>query len=266
MVSLSLALMFIGYNIGGRLGLFVGFLNAVILNTLVYLYGDSQLLMKMDAKKWSGQDPWGLIDLAQKYSKMIGIPTPQIWVFESDSATVFSLGQSWQRSSICFSTGLLSKLTKDELSTIVAHQVSHIHRLDTFGFGAASVFANLAVAIAQILDKVWPPNLINKNKKRRPFLSLLSPLAWSIVRLAVRDKMYFENDDMAVSLIGDRQVLAETLWKLEGMAQSRPLQIPPCTSHFFIVNPQGPTEKNWFLLAHPKIDIRVKRLVGYYPL
>jgi heat shock protein HtpX len=128
------------------------------------------------------------------------------------------------------------------------------------------MLANLSIAAGQILDHLWPVNIFKRQIAQRPFSNLLSPLAWTILRIAVRDKLYFQNDDLAVILIDDRRILAETLWKLEGLAMAEPLKIPACTSHFFIVNPQGLQEKNWFLLTHPKIDIRVKRLIGYYPL
>lgn len=265
-VVTALAHLFIGYQIADRLGLFIGFIMAVAMNCLVFFFGESQLLKRLRCQKLEGQDSWGLQTRAALFAKKAGIPNPTIYIMNHKTPAAFSTGHAWRNAAICVSTGLLKKLSEEELNAVIAHQVSHIVKVDTFGFGASSTIANSFVGMAQVLDRLLPTNWISSNWKQRPFMNLLSPLAWLIIRLVAKDKSFFEADDLAVSLLGDRKVLANTLWKLESYAQTAPLDVPPCTSHLFIVNPEGLKETNWFFLLHPKMETRLRRMVGYYPL
>ena len=78
-------------------------------------------------------------------------------------------------------------------------------------------------------------------------------------------RFIFENDLQAAELIHDRFRLAEVLWRLEGLAQTQPLHPPPCSSHLFIVNPEGYRQKLLFK-SHPSIEVRLQKLMGYYPI
>lgn len=255
----SLALLIIGYQVGERLGLLIGFLLAVSMNFFVFFYGESRVLSKLKAKRLKGQDAWGLIAKVEKMSAQVGMPAPAVFVTPHASANAFCVGQSWKRSSLAFTIGLLETLNDAELDAVVAHQICHIRRLDNFAFGVSSVFANSIVGLGQFLDSVLPYKL-------QFFMPLLSPIGWVIIKSAVREKSYFENDLMASELLENRALLGEVLWRMERLAQTQPLEIPPCTSHLFIVNPEGFKQKNLFLRSHPSIEVRLQKLMGYYPI
>lgn len=264
-VLLSLAQLFLGYKLADRLGLFLGFLSAVGLNIVVFFFGESQLLKKLKASRWQGQDPWGLNERLKRIAHRAGTKAPHLYVFENETPAAFAVGHTWRSGSICLSSGLLKTFTEAELEATLAHQLCHIQRLDTFAFGVSSTLANSFIGIAQYLDQIWPFKFQN-SFTRRPFLNLLSPISWFIIRLSVGHKNYFENDELAATLLPDRKALAQALWKLDSYSETGPMTIPPCTSHLFIVNPEGKKEKNWFLITHPKVELRIKKLIGYYPL
>lgn len=259
LITLSMAHLIIGYQLADRVGLFIGFLMAVALNLLIFSFGETNLLGKMHAHILEGQDPWGVIEKVNQFSKHAGVfPAPKIYLLETNTPTALALGHAWRRGAIGVSRGLLEKLEHEELHAVIAYLVCYIHRLDSFGFGVTSIIANSFMGLAAALDKPFP--------KVRPFTWLLSPLAWLVIRIAVNDKNFYDNDDLATSLLHERAWLARALWKLQGYADSVPLEIPPCTSHLFVVSPRGAYEKNWFNQAHPKTSHRIQRLVGYYPI
>lgn len=259
-------MMLIGFHFAGRMGLFIGFLFTVSFHCLIFFYGNSQLLSYLDAQLLEGQDPWDLQNLLRRHSMLLQIPKPRLYISDSPGSFAFSLGQSWQRSSVCVSTGLLNHLSPDEVEAVIAHQICHIHRLNTFGFGVAHVVSFSLVGLGRLLDQIFMPVAKIQNQIHRPFTNIISPLAWLILKMAVTDKVYFQNDEMAAQLLNDRRYLAEALWKLNGLCTSYPMTLPPCSNHFFMVNPMGLKENNWFLLAHPKVDVRIKKLIGYFPL
>lgn len=258
-LSSSLALLVVGYQLGERLGLMIGFMFAVLLNFMVFFYGESRVLAKLNAKRLKGQDAWGLLDLVGSFSEQLGVPVPSVYLIPDASANAFAVGHSWKKGSLGFTQGLLQTLDQDELEAVVAHQLCHIRRLDTFAFGVSSTLANSVVGLGQFLDSFLPYRL-------QFFMPLLSPIGWLIIKLVVGEKSFFENDLMASQLMGDRVRLGEALWRLEGLAQTRPLVIPACTSHLFMVNPEGFKQRNLFLKSHPPIEVRIQKLMGYYPI
>lgn len=261
----SIALIVLGNQFAGRLGLFLGLLAALSMNFFLFFYGENRLLEKLGAKKWSGQDPWGLNSKLTKTCKQLSIKKPMLCIFENNTATAFSLSLPWGRSSIAFSTGLLNKLSPQEIEAVLVHQISHVQRLDSFLFGVSSLIANSIVGFGDFLDRFWIPNFFFQ-KKQAFFRTLLSPIGWIIIKSVIRNKIYFENDLLAAELIKDRRRLAEVLWRLESLAENTPNLVPSCTSHLFIVNPEGLLQKNIFLKSHPSTPDRIKRLIGYYPI
>ena len=259
-LSSSLALLIIGYQLGERVGLLIGFLAALLLNFFVFFYGESRALSRLDAKRLKGQDAWGLIDMVEKLSVKLGLPSaPAVYLIPHTSSNAFCVGHSWKIGSLGFTYGLVQKMNPEELEAVVAHQLCHIRRLDSFAYSVSSTLANSVVGLGQFLDSFLPYRL-------HFFMPLLSPVGWLIIKLVVGKNSFFENDLMASHLLENRQQLGEVLWRLEGLAQTQPLTVPPCTSHLFIVNPEGFQQKNLFLKSHPPIAIRLQKLMGYYPI
>ncbi len=258
-------MLILGHQLAHRLGLFLGLIAALSMNFFLFFYGENRLLEKLGAIRWRGQDPWGLSGLLVKTCDKLSIKKPMLCVFDHHTATAFSVGLPWGRSSIAFSTGLLKKLTAEEIEAVLVHQVCHIQRLDSFLFGVSSLIANSLVGFGDFIDQFWIPNFFFQ-KKQKIFRTLFSPIGWLIIKSVVRNRVYFENDLLAGELINDRRRLAEVLWRLESLAENNPRLVPACTSHLFIVNPEGLLQKNLFLKSHPPTSERIKRLIGYYPI
>lgn len=264
--ALALAHLFAGYRFYGRTGLWVGFLMATAFVILVYSFSEPPLIRKFKARQLKGQDAWNLRETATRFARMAGVPVPDVFLMENPTPIAFTMGPSWHFASLCLSTSLLEKLSASEVEAVVAHQICHLRRLETFSFAISSSIANSLLGLATILDISWPVNWRAGRLKQRPFLTLLAPMAGFILRIAHSDRSYFENDDLTASLLPDRKALASALWKIESYCQTQPLDIPACTNHLFIVNPEGLKESNWFFAPHPKMESRLKRLVGTYPL
>lgn len=254
-----LAQFIIGYLLGGRMGLFIALMLNIALVLLIFFRSDSPILDFLHARSIEGQDAWGLLPFLQKHSTQLSMTPPDLYVFSHPTPSVLSVGRAWNNSAIGISTGLIKRLSHAEIEALMVHQICHLHRLNTFGYTVSQVLAHALMGAAQTLDELIP-------RQHKPFSRLLAPLAHLILKPSVRDKVFFENDDMAISILNDRRVLAEAMWKLDSMARAEPLTILPCSSHFFMVNPSGHQQKNRFLLTHPKIDIRIKRLIGYWPI
>lgn len=262
---IALAHLFIGYQWGGRLGLFIGLMMAVCLTMLVFYFGTPDLLRFFNAQKLQGQDPWGILDIAGKFSVPLEMYVPSLYLIPQSVPLAFSLGRPGKNAAIGLSEGLLRKLTPDEVAAVIAHQLAHIRTVDTFRVGVSSTLASAAIGLSKVLDQAIPTNWVGKTHQKL-FESILSPMAGLFIRFAVSDKDYFANDDLAASLLPHKQALAMAIWKMQSYSQTEPIKIIPCTSHLFIVNPEGLKESNWFSANHPSLESRIRRLVGTFPL
>lgn len=262
----SLTLLILGYELGERIGLFVGFLCAVSLNFFVFFYGESNILLSLHAKQIKGQDAWGLEEILEKYSAHLGIHPPDLYLVPSETETAFCVNHLWRKGSLAITTGLVKNFSKEDLEAVLAYQLCSLNKLDSFMVGVTSTLANALVGLGLLLDHFWPPNyFLLRSQKQKPFLRLLTPVGWGLIKLANGHKRFYENDLQAAELIHDRFRMAEVLWRLEGLAQTQPLRPPPCSSHLFIVNPEGYRQKLLFK-SHPSIEVRLQKLMGYYPI
>lgn len=261
LIGICLSFLVLGERWGGRTGLLTGFLLAVAVNSLIFFLGESRILSRFGARRLKGRDPWGLRDKVLELSRKLNQAEPSLALIEHPAATAFSVGFSTRRPCLCVTTGLLEKLSPQELEAVLAQQLCHVGRMDNFGFSVTSVLANTIMSLGQFLDSLWPPNFF-LGKKQKPFLTLFSPIGWLIIRAVVRSSTYFDNDRQGAELIQSRDRLGEVLWRLEGLAQTQPLDVPPCTSHLFIVNPEGFRQRNFFLRSHPPLSERLKKLTG----
>ena len=259
LLGVSFACLILGYELGGRLGLFLGLVIAIALHAFIFVYGQSDLPQKMQTTPLRGEDAWGLNQTLKNMSSEIGLSTPKISLVDSNSPLALSIVQPWQPGHLILSTSLLQKLTPHELNMVVAHLLGHLHHMDNFHSGVISGTVRLILGIAQFLDEMWIPNYWRK-QKQTPFKYLMGPLAWLVLRTTVNSKFYYQNDDLAVVLTKDRKALADALWKTQGMANARPYSLPPCASSHFFINPQGGSS-TW-LDTHPRVSERIRRLIG----
>jgi heat shock protein HtpX len=248
---LSLAHLFIGYQLGGRLGLFIGLLLAVVFNFLLFTYTDNRLLNFFNAEEILGRDSWKLLDRAKIFARNAGMEKPKIFVAEHPTPFAFSLAHLGRNGSVCLSSSLLNKLDDIEVSAVLAHQICKISTLQSLSSGAASSVANAFLGLAYTLDQ-FPPIRLAK-----PFTRMISPVAWLLIRAFMPERKFHENDDQASSMVEDRYPLANALWKIESYCETMPFQTLPCTEHLFIVSPKG---------SHRLTESRIRRLAGTFPL
>lgn len=246
----------LGYQLGGRLGLLAAFGVTLALNVLIFFFGDQKIISELKAQQIQGQDPFGTLEIVRAIAQKLKMPTPKVYLFESNLPTSFTVGHSWQRPSLGLSESLLKKLNTQEIECVVAHQLCRIKRWDSFSYSVTSTLANTLLGLGQFIDRFLPFQVLTV---------LLTPLSWIVIKMIVRDKNIFINDQEASKVLSDRFLLGRTLWKLQGYAENNPLQISPCLGHLFIVDPQASSQKNFFTSFHPKIQTRLSRLMGYYP-
>jgi heat shock protein HtpX len=171
-ISLALSLLGIGRYIGpgGRLEL-------VPLAVFCLAWGMGGAFVSLQLSRWMAKQAVGvqLVDgrtgnhdldwlhnTVGNLARQAGLPLPEVGVYDSPEVNAFATGPSKRRSLVAVSTGLLRNMTRDEVTGVLAHEVSHIANGDmvtmTLLQGVVNAFAMFfarlaAFAVRRSLDE-----------------------------------------------------------------------------------------------------------------
>lgn len=257
-----------GMQIGGRQGLILAFAVALIMNYISLFYSQRILLWTYRALPLEGSDPYGINKILTRLAKTAQIEKPKLYLIPSSTPNAFSSG-----SSVVITDGFLRVLTKDEQTTILAHEVAHIKNHDSLIMTSAAVMGSLVMYVSQFIQ--WVIFLGRSPKDKQPthvigrfFLNLFAPVSALLVQIAVRKKREFAADELATQLSeveSSKQVLASALWKIHNYSLSKPMPATLSTAHLFVVSPLQHKGVAKLFLTHPETKERIKNLTGRYP-
>lgn len=247
-----------------------GVIIVLSINSWLYFYSEIRLENIFPGQLIEGQNAWGLLDSARKFSLIARIPVPKIVILPSSSPQAMVMGRSWSSATIYLTEGLLRALSPTEREAVIAYQISCIKKLDTLIFTFASAITGLIFSASRAIDLLFRgilgPKSDQRSRQNHLFSWFMAPFATLIVKVAIGSGRYITNDSLAATWIKDPKALAQALWKLESYAATKPLEIPPSTAPLFIVNPL--TGHGWtrYFHVHPSVERRIKNLIGYYPI
>jgi heat shock protein HtpX len=74
---------------------------------------------------------WDLYNMVENLSITAGLPMPTVEIIETEALNAYASGLGPADATIAVTRGLLDALTKDELETVLAHELTHIRNRDT---------------------------------------------------------------------------------------------------------------------------------------
>jgi len=238
-----------------------------------YFESDKIILAVSGAREVAIEENKYLHNLVENLCIGAGLPKPRIYIINDTSMNAFATGRDPSHSIICFTSGIVEKLTKLELEGVIAHELSHIGNYD---IGLMSIVTVLVGTVVLISDWVTRGMFYGGRRKSASsnseisgilmivglVLLILSPIIATLMQLAIsRDREYLA-DSSAALLTRYPDGLASALKKL-----SQDTEILEAanraTSHLYIANPIK-SENRGFLASiydtHPPISERIKRL------
>ncbi|WP_131782315.1 zinc metalloprotease HtpX [Legionella gresilensis] len=265
LASLTALLLVIGNLLGGKGGLMIAFIFALIMNFSAYWYSDKIVLRMFNAEPLDESHPIYKIvaDLAQRANT----PMPKVYYIDNPTPNAFATGRNPEHASIAVTSGLLSRMTTEELTGVLAHELSHVLNRDTL---INVVSATLAGAIGSIANMfMWTSMLSHSSNEERPnpiaalAMMILAPLAAGLIQMAVSRSREYEADAAGAKLCGQPLWLASALGKLElakQQGQFTEAEQHPTTAHMFIVNPLSGERIAELFSTHPVTAERIRRL------
>lgn len=259
------------YNSPGLLPLAV--IISVSMSLVSYFYSDKIVLRMSGAKEIKRTDDPELYRTVENLSIAAGLPTPKVYLINDMALNAFATGRNPKNAVVAITTGLREKLTKPELEGVMAHELSHIGNYD---IRLTTIIVVLVGVVALLSDWMLRATIFSRrdrenNQAQAVFmivgivLAILSPIAATLIQLAVSRKREYLADASAALLTRYPEGLASALKKLA--SDREPLEVAnKATAHLYIVNPlkghKGDAIGRFASLfqTHPPIEERIKRL------
>lgn len=236
-----------------------------------YFYSDKLVLATSGAKEAKKEEYPDYFSIVEKLSKEDNLPMPRLYVIKDESMNAFATGRGPQNAVVAATSGILSKLNKVELEGVFAHELSHVKNFDIRLMAIVSIL----VGFIALLSNMFTNSLIFGNRDRDEknnlqaiflvvgiILAILSPIAATLIQLAVSRKREFLADASGALLTKYPDGLAMALEKLAKDNKSLKTATN-ATAHLFITNPFKGKDLSGLanlFQTHPPIEERIKIL------
>ncbi len=255
----------IGGLLGGRGGMWVAFVFALIMNLASYWFSDKIVLAMYRAQPLGEADAPIVHRIVRSLAAQARIPMPRLYFIPSPQPNAFATGRSPQHAAVAVTEGILRIMNEAELEGVLAHELSHVLNRDIL---ISTVAATIAGAISMLAHAAqWGLMFGGRDDEERganPIALLatiiFAPLAALLIQMAVSRSREYEADASGARLTHRPLGLASALGKLQRAAEMVPMDANPATAHLFIVNPLSGRSLVRLFSTHPPIEERIARL------
>ncbi|HAT1825048.1 zinc metalloprotease HtpX [Legionella pneumophila] len=270
LASLTALLVVIGGLLGGSTGMLVALLFAGIMNFSAYWYSDTLVLKMYNAEPLSNNH--FVYHIVSELAHRAGTSVPKVYLINNSTPNAFATGRNPENASIAVTTGLLDRLTQEEITGVLAHELAHVIHRDTL---INVVSATIAGAISGIANMFMWLSMFGHNSNNEEgvhpvvgiIMMIVAPLAAGLIQMAISRSREFEADAGGARISRNPQWLASALLKLDQANHEQyfdEAETHPATAHLFIINPLNGEKLANLFSTHPSTAERVARLRAMY--
>ncbi len=266
--ALTALFMVVGYGLGGEGGMVLALVIAGAMNAFAYWNSDKIVLRMHGARAISRSDlPW-FRDMIEQMAVRADLPMPKVYLIDQDQPNAFATGRNPENAAVAATTGLLRRLSHEEIAGVMAHELAHVKNRDTL---IMTITATIAGAVSMLANMAMWTSMFGGNRNS-PMgivgvlaMAILAPLAATLVQMAISRAREFDADKLGAEICGRPLWLASALRKLEEGARridNHAAENNPATAHLFIVNPLHAHRVDSLFSTHPRMQDRIDRLMA----
>jgi heat shock protein HtpX len=236
--------------------------------------GDRILLRSVGAREIAKADAPRLWNVVEEMCIASGLRTmPRVYIIENDAPNAFAAGRKPDLASIAVTSGLLRRLSRDELQGVIAHEIAHIQNLDIRFMMLAAVMVG---SITLLADGFFRGMRHARFGGRRGggrsnaqaqlllfaivlLLAVLAPILARALYFACSRQREYLADASAARYTRYPEGLASALEKIAGGASGLK-SASRALSPMFIINPNQPMALGGMFATHPPTAKRVEIL------
>ena len=265
LAAMTALFMGVGFLIGGTGGMMIAFLVAAGMNLFSYWNADKMVLSMNHAVEVDARNAPEFYAIVEALAKQAGLPMPKTYLIDNPQPNAFATGRNPENAAVAASTGLLERLSHEEVAAVMAHELAHIQHRDTL---TMTIVATLAGAISMLGNFAFFFGGSRNNNNPFGFVGVLvamlvAPFAAMIVQMAVSRTREYEADRRGAEIVGNPLWLASALDKIARGAErirNPDAERNPATAHLFIINPLHGERMDSLFSTHPNTDNRIAAL------
>ena len=229
---------------------------------------DKSAMRAMRAREVSPEEAPELHGIVDRLCALADMPKPRVGIADMDIPNAFATGRSPDRAVVCVTTGILGKLSPEELEAVLAHELSHVAHRDVL---VMTVAASAGIVAGMLARGAQFGALSGRSRSKEGAIGVLGALAISLVIYAISFFLlrllsrYRElaADRAAAHLTFKPAALASALQKISGEIATIPqhdLRTSKAMNAFFIAPAISGASLKTLTSTHPSLEQRLEQL------
>ena len=268
MLVLTVLFVLVGSAIGGRNGAITAFVFAALMNFVTYWFSDKIVLRMYGAQQVTQSEAPELYQTVADLTSKASMPMPKVYIMENETPNAFATGRNPEHAAVAVTTGILRMLSREELTGVIGHELSHIRHRDIL---IQTIAATIAGAISMLSTMARWGAIFGGGRSDEEegggggnilfvlIFSMVAAFAAMLIQMAISRSREYMADEGGAHL-SHPSYLARALGKLDMAAHKIPMQANPSTAHMFIINPLTGKGVLSLFSTHPPIEERIARL------
>ena len=235
-----------------------------------YYFGSATVLAAMGAQEADPRQFQQLYNIVQTLAIGDGLPLPKVYVINDQSPNAFATGRDPNHAAVTVTTGLLQMMDREELTGVLAHEMSHIKNFDVRLLLVVTTMIGMAALISSVFwHSVGRMRLSGRNSGQAALVifaigiifTLIAVIVGPLIQLALSRQRESLADVSGVELTRNPQGLITALEKI-AQNDRPPERFNHAVAAMMIDNPEEHHGSFFSRLfdTHPPIQERIAAL------